>query len=63
MREQHDTSIPTDVTAKVERMMQGVIVLEPGAVQSRIQHRMLFERGLKDQHLWCLLHRIQGTES
>jgi len=50
-------------TAKVEQTMQGVIVLEPGAVQPRILYRMLFERGLKDQCLRCSLHRILGTVS
>jgi len=49
--------------AKVEQMMQGVIVLEPGAVQPRILYRMMFERGLKDQHLLCSLHRILGKVS
>jgi len=58
-----DASIPTDATAKVEQMMQGVIVLEPGAVRPRILYRMLFERGLKDQHLRFSLHRILGTVS
>ena len=42
-------------TAKVEQMMQGVIVLRSGAVQPRILYRMLFERGLKDQYLRCSL--------
>jgi hypothetical protein len=55
---QHDTSIPTDVTAKVEQMMQGVIVVKSGAVQPRNLYRMLFEHGMKDQHLRCSLHRI-----
>ena len=48
-------------TAKVEQTMQGVIVLELGAVRPRIPYRMLFERGLRDQHLRFSLHRILGT--
>ena len=48
MRAQHDMSIPTDVTAKVERMKWGAILLELVVVQPRILYRMLFERGLKD---------------
>ena len=60
---QDDISIPTDVTARVEQMMQGVIVLKLFVVQPRILYRMLFERGLRDQHLRCSLHRILGTVS
>ena len=48
MRAQHDASIPTDVTSKVEQMKRGAIVLKLVVVQPRILYRMLFERGLKD---------------
>jgi len=63
MRAQHDTSVPSDVTARVEQTMLGVIVLKSGAFRPRILYRMLFELGLRDLRLRCSLHRIPGTVS